>query len=130
MIQLTHLSYAHRVILAGNESLRTYLALHRRGYFRVTTLTIGHPHGQYAVGYINGEHSRQALETNINLTARFLGPCADVAIRIDTGETGIGEHVRGQLQTLGFRVEAGVRCRQGLVLSAHRQNFNTIANVA
>jgi hypothetical protein len=130
MIQLTQLSYAQRVIVAGNESLQTYLALHRRGYFRVTTMTIGHPHGQYAVGYINGEHSCQALETNLDLIARFLGPCADIAIRIDHGEAGLGGHVRERLETLGFRIEAGVRCKQGLVLSAHRQNFSHMANAA
>ena len=53
-------------------------------------------------------------------------------------ENGLGVKVRNRLQQLGFRVEAGVRCRDGFVLAAHRQDFDqgfgqslgAIANVA
>jgi hypothetical protein len=31
---------------------------------------------------------------------------------------------------MGFRIEAGVRCQQGLVLSAYRQNFGQMENAA
>ncbi len=130
MIQLTRLSYAQRVIVAGNESLQTCVALHRRGYLRVTSVSIAHPHGRYAVGYINGEHSYQAIEMGLDLITHFLAPSADIAIRIDRGESGFGGHIRERLEILGFRIEAGVRCKQGLVLSAHRQNFSQTANVA
>jgi hypothetical protein len=31
---------------------------------------------------------------------------------------------------MGFRIEAGVRCQQGLVLSAYRQGFGQMENAA
>jgi hypothetical protein len=31
---------------------------------------------------------------------------------------------------MGFRIEAGVRCPQGLLLSAYRQGFGQIENAA
>jgi hypothetical protein len=31
---------------------------------------------------------------------------------------------------MGFRIEAGVRCQQGLVLSAYRQSFGQMENAA
>ena len=45
-------------------------------------------------------------------------------------ETGTGLGIRGKLQQIGFRIEAGVRCRQGFVLSAIRQGFAQIENAA
>jgi hypothetical protein len=40
MIELRRLSNSHRVIVAGGSIEVTYLALHRRGFFRVTTTGI------------------------------------------------------------------------------------------
>ena len=68
----------------------------------------------------------------------FLGAAANVAISIESQESGLGVKVRNRLQQLGFRVEAGARCRDGFVLAAHRQDFDqgfgqslgAIANVA
>jgi hypothetical protein len=31
---------------------------------------------------------------------------------------------------MGFQIEAGVRCQEGLVLSAYRQGFGQMENVA
>jgi hypothetical protein len=38
--------------------------------------------------------------------------------------------VRTKLEQLGFRIEAGVRCQQGFLLSAYRCNFASIAKAA
>jgi hypothetical protein len=40
MIDLTRLSYLHRAIIAGSESMELYLALRRRGFIRATTTAI------------------------------------------------------------------------------------------
>jgi hypothetical protein len=37
---------------------------------------------------------------------------------------------RERLQQMGFRIEAGVRCEQGLVLSAHRHGFGQMEKAA
>jgi hypothetical protein len=58
MIELRRLSNSHRVIVAGGSIEVTYLALHRRGFFRVTTTGIcGVPCGRYSVGLIAGQNS-------------------------------------------------------------------------
>jgi hypothetical protein len=49
---------------------------------------------------------------------------------IDSRESGFCLKVRARLEQMGFRIEAGVRCQQGLVLSAYRQGFAQMENAA
>ena len=133
MIDLAHLSRSQRIVVAGSDSAELYLALRRRGFAYPVLASGGRiPRAQYSAGLIAGEHSFQAIETV------FLGAAANVAILIESQESGLGVKVRNRLQQLGFRVEAGARCRDGFVLAAHRQDFDqgfgqslgAIANVA
>jgi hypothetical protein len=55
--------------------------------------------------------------------ARFLDTTANIAVSIEPHTNGLGAKVRDKLQQLGFRIEAGARCREGFVLAAHRQDF-------
>ena len=125
MIDLTRLSNLHRAIIAGNDSLELYLALRRRGFVRVaTTATCRIPKRQHAVGLITGQNSLSAIETALAQISQFLSPSAAIAVLIDSRESGVCMKIRGLLEQMGFRIEAGVRCQQGLVLSAYRQGFN------
>jgi hypothetical protein len=125
MIDLTRLSNLHRAIIAGSDSLELSLALRRRGFVRVaTTATCRIPKRQHAVGLITGQNSLQAVETALAQISRFLSPSAAVAVLVDSRESGFCLKIRHLLEQLGFRIEAGVRCQQGLVLSAYRQGFN------
>ena len=87
-----------------------------------------------AAGLVAGDHSYQAIEAAIVQTSRFLNSSANIAVSIESQENGLGARVRTKLQQLGFRIEAGARCRKGFVLAAHRQEFGqgfgAIANVA
>ncbi|MEH2562775.1 hypothetical protein [Bradyrhizobium sp. AZCC 2289] len=131
MIGLTRLTNLHRAIVAGSGSLELYLALRRRGFMRVaTTTTCRVPKGQHAVGLITGHNSLQAIETALTGISQFLGASAAIAVTIDCHETGAGLRVRGKLEQMGFRIEAGVRCQQGFVLSAIRQGFTEMQNAA
>jgi hypothetical protein len=131
MIELTRLSSLHRAIVAGSDSLELYLALRRRGFIRVaTTATCRIPRGQHAVGLITGQNSLQAIQTALAAISPFLGTNAAMAVRIDSRETGFCLKVRTRLEQMGFRIEAGVRCRQGLVLSAYRHGFGQMENAA
>jgi hypothetical protein len=131
MIGLTRLSNLHRAIVAGSGSLELYLALRRRGFIRVaTTTTCRIPKGQHAVGLITGHNSLQAIETALTGISQFLGASAAIAVMIDCHETGAGLRIRGKLEQIGFRIEAGVRCQQGFVLSAVRQGFGEMQNAA
>jgi hypothetical protein len=131
MIGLTRLSNLHRAIVAGSDSLELYLALRRRGFIRVaTTTTCRIPKRQHAVGLITGQNTFQALEAAITEISQFLSASAAIAVLIDSRESGFCLKVRARLERMGFRIEAGVRCQQGLVLSAYRQGFVQMENAA
>ena len=131
MIELTRLSHLHRVIVAGSDSMELYLALRRRGFIRVAnTITCRIPKGQHTVGLITGQNTRQAIETALAQMSQFLSTSAAIAILIDSRESGFCLKIRTKLEQMGFRIEAGVRCQQGLVLSAYRQGFGQMENAA
>jgi hypothetical protein len=135
MIDLAHLSRSHRIVIAGSDSAGLYLALKRRG-FAYTTLASACriSRSQYSAGLIAGDHSFQAIEAAVVQISGLLNAAADIAVSIESQESGLGAKVRTRLQQLGFRIEAGARCQQGFVLAAHRpdfrQHFGTIAKVA
>jgi hypothetical protein len=131
MIELTRLSNLHRAIVAGSDSMELYLALRRRGFIRVaTTATCRIPRGQHAVGLITGQNTLQAIEAALARISQFLSASAAIAILIDSRESGVCLKIRTRLEQMGFRIEAGVRCQQGLVLSAYRQGFGQMENAA
>jgi hypothetical protein len=135
MINLTHLSKSHRIVVAGGDSIELYLALRRRGYsFGVLASASRTPSVRHSVGLIGGDRSYQAIEAAITQISRLLYPAAGITISIESQENGLGAKIRTRLQQLGFRIEAGARCQQGFVLAAHReeagQHFAGIANVA
>jgi hypothetical protein len=124
MIDLTRLSNLHRAIVAGHDSMELYLALRRRGFVRVaTTTTCRIPRQQHAVGLITGQNSLSAIEAALEQISQFLSPSAAIAVLVDSRESGFCLKIRTRLEQMGFRIEAGVRCQQGLVLSAYRQGF-------
>jgi hypothetical protein len=125
MIELTRLSHLHRAVIAGSDGLEYYLALQRRGFIRVaTTATCRIAKRQHAIGLITGQNSLQAIEAALAQISPFLSASATVAVLIGSRESGLCLKIRGRLEQMGFRIEAGVRCQQGLVLSAYRQGFN------
>src|ERR1019366_2031239 len=131
MIELTRLSNLHRAIVAGSGSLELYLALRRRGLMRVaTTATCRIPRAQHAVGLITGRNSLAAIEAALAGIAPFLCTSAAIAVLIDSTESGCCLKIRTRLEQMGFRIEAGVRCQQGFVLSAYRQGFGRMGNAA
>jgi hypothetical protein len=131
MIDLTRLSNRHRAIIAGADSLELSLALRRRGFYHVaTTATCRLPRAEHSVGLVTGQNSLQALEAALADISRFLRTTAAIAVLIDSHESGVGLRIRAKLEQLGFRIEAGVRCRQGFVLSAHRQGYGQMENAA
>jgi hypothetical protein len=124
MIELTRLSHLHRAIITGRGRMELYLALWRRGFIRVaTTATCRIPKGQHAVGLITGENSQGAIEAALAEISPFLCTSAAIAVLIETRDSGVCLKIRSRLEQMGFRIEAGVRCQQGLVLSAYRQGF-------
>ena len=131
MIELTQLSNQHRAIIAGSDSMELYLALRGRGLTRVsTTATCRIPRGQHVVGLITGQNSLAAIEAALAGIAPFLCTSSAIAVLIDSRESGFCLKIRTKLEQMGFRIEAGVRCPQGLVLSAYRKGFGQMENAA
>ncbi len=131
MIELTRLSSQHRAIVAGGDSMELYFALRRRGFIRVTsTATCRIPRGQHAVGLITGQNSLQAIEAALTQISQFLSTSAAIAVLFDSRESGFCLKIRTKLEQMGFRIEAGVRCQHGLVLSAYRQSFSHMESAA
>ena len=131
MIELTRLSSPHRAIIAGSDNVELCLALRRRGFMRVSTpATCRTPKAQHAVGLIAGQNSLQAIENALIEISKFLGASAAIAVLIDSRESGFSLRIRARLEQMGFRIEAGVRCQQGFVLSAYRHGFGQMENAA
>jgi hypothetical protein len=131
MIGLTRLSSQLRTIVTGSDSLELYLTLRRRGFARVsTTETSRIPKGQHAVGLIVGHTSLAGIEAALTRISPFLCTSAAIAVQIDSRESGFCLKIRSRLEQMGFRIEAGVRCQQGLVLSAYRQGLGQMENAA
>ena len=131
MIDLARLSQSHRIIIAGRDSLGIHRALHCRGFIRAaTTATCRTSCGQHSAGLIVGDRSFQDLETSLVRTSQLLNATATIVVSIESPERGLSLRVRTKLEQLGFRIEAGVRCQQGFLLSAYRCNFASIAKAA
>jgi hypothetical protein len=131
MIGLTRLSGLQRAIVAGSDRMELYLALRRRGFSRVATpATCQISRAQHAVGLIAGQGAPGAIEAALTEISPFLCTNAAVAVLIDSLESGFSLKIRMRLAQTGFQIEAGVRCQQGLVLSAYRQGFGRMENAA
>jgi hypothetical protein len=136
MIGLTRLSLLQRAIIAGSDAMELYLGLKRRGFMRVTPIaTSWLPRRQHAIGLLADRNSA-AVEKALGDISPFLCTNATVAILIDSDSSSLGSPsigslgVRTKLQQMGFQIEAGVRCHQGLVLSACRHGFGRIERAA
>jgi hypothetical protein len=131
MIGLTRLTNLQRVIAAGDDGMELYLELRRRGFLRVASVaTCWIPRRQHTIGLIAGRESTEAIESALTGISPFLCANATLAVLIDSKAGSSSLRIRTKLQQMGFQIEAGVRCQQGLVLSAYRQGFNQMEKAA
>ena len=128
MIGLTGLSLLQRAIVAGSGAMELHVGLRRRGFMRVTPISSSwRPRRQHAIGLL-ADRGSTAIEKALGDISPFLCTNATVAVLIDSDSSCLG--VRTRLQQMGFQIEAGVRCHQGLVLSACRHGFGRIERAA
>lgn len=122
MIELARCSKSHRIILAGANSRQHMRALHHRAFNRTsTTATCGLPRGQYDAAFIDWQlHSIKALETTLDWLVHFLACASVLVIWTGTREPLEQRKLRTALGRLGFHIEAGTRCEDGLAISARR----------
>jgi hypothetical protein len=131
MITLTRLTHLQRAIIAGSGGMELYLGLRQRGFMRVATISTSWlPRRQHAIALL-ADRSSASLEKALTEISPFLSAGATIALLIDAeDDNGSGLSVRAKLQQMGFQIEAGVRCHQGLVLSACRRGFGRMERAA
>jgi len=124
LIGLAHVSKADRVLATGSLGTEILLELHRRGCKRVAataTSSCGLPRGQYSVALVGWRgDSLKALETTLCWLVHFLGSKGVLAIWTDNDEGSTDRKLRSLLQQLGFRVEVGTTCENGVAILARR----------
>jgi hypothetical protein len=132
MIELAGAAKSHRMIVAGSGSSEVLLGLHRRGYSRVaTTKTCRSPCGQYDVALIMWrEHSIRALATTLDWLVHFLSPAGAPVIWVGPHERMPSQALRLALEKLGFRIQVGTRCENGVAISARRLESAPAAKAA
>ena len=132
MIVLACAAKSHRMIVAGSNSSEVFQRLGRRGYSRVaTTKTCRAPRGQNDVALITWrEHSMRALATTLDWLVHFLSPSGVLVVWIGPHERMPHQALRLALETLGFRIEVGTCCENGLAISARRLESTAAAKAA
>lgn len=121
MVELTRAMPSHRIILAGRDRKTLCIALHRRGLIRAaSTDTVRFRKHRYVTALLAGQDSVAAMDANFRELQPFLSGVASLAMLLDARLSYAGVQTRTAIEQRGFRIEAGVRCRQGLVLSAVR----------
>jgi len=134
MISLTRLTPLQRVIVAGGDSMALYLGLRQRGFIRTTTPALcRYKWTQHAIGFIAGQDvasddAGTGIEGDLERISPFMTVNAGLALLVGSGKSGL--KIRTKLEKLGFRIDAGVRCPRGLVLSASRQGYEQMARAA
>ena len=102
-----------------------------RGFDRIATpATCPLPRRQHSIALITGGTSLSAIEATLAQVSPFLGASAAIAVLVRSHEGGLCLKIREKLEQMGFRIEAGVRCQQGFVLSAYRHGFGQMENAA
>jgi len=122
MIELARATTTHRIIVAGPHSAQVLGDLHRRGYARATTVKAARvPRGQHAVALVawHGPPSR-ALEATLVQLVPFLSGSGVLVVRVGLRDPLLNQQLRVALGRLGFRIESGTSCGNGIVVAARR----------
>jgi hypothetical protein len=129
MIELACATRLHRMIVAGPHSPEVLLELHRRGYFRVTSAKLCDvPCGQFDVALVAWrEHSIKGLETTLDGLVHFLSAVGVLVVWVGVCDRVPIQMLRVAIDRLGFRIDAGSTCENGVTISAGRLESKSIA---
>jgi hypothetical protein len=132
MIDLARCSKRQRILVGGSKAPHRLFDLNRRGFNRVATTSIcGLPCGQYDAALVEWQASSiKALESTLDWLVHFLAPEGVLAIWVEPCAHADHRKLVSALERLGFLVEAGTRCENGLALSARRRELSDIAKAA
>ncbi|MEW6639467.1 MAG: hypothetical protein AB1586_03110 [Pseudomonadota bacterium] len=126
--RLAQPAVTHPIVVSGDEALCA--ALQADGLCAVTVAACPVGRGQHTLGIVAGARSRAALAAAIAGMAPYLAEAATMVVLIADSCGGLGPQAGSLLAPFGFRIEAGVRCQRGLLLSAHRDAAAAMAVAA
>ena len=132
MIQLARAAKPHRMIVAGANSAEILVELHRRGYLRVTTTKIcREPCRQFDVALVAWrEQSIKTLETTLDRLVHYLSAAGVLVVWIGPHERMPDQALRLAFGRLGFRIESGTICEDGIAVAARRLELKPAAKAA
>ncbi len=122
MIELARAATSHRVIVAGPHGAQVLGDLHRRGYGHATTVKAARiSRGQHEVALVawHGPPSR-ALEATLAQLVPFLSASGVLVVWVALRDPLLNQQLRKTLARLGFRIESGTGCGNGLAVAARR----------
>jgi hypothetical protein len=132
MIQLARVAKLHRMIVAGANSADILVELHRRGYLRVTTTKIcREPCRQFDVALVAWrEQSIKTLEMTLDRLVHYLSAAGVLVLWIGPHERIANQMLGLVVQRLGFRIESGTICEDGVAVAARRLELKPAAKAA
>jgi hypothetical protein len=132
LVELARAAKSHRIIVAGSNCSEVFLELRQLGYSRVaTTKTCRIPCTQHDVALLAWrEHSIKALATTLDWLVHFLNPGGVLVVWLKPHERMPNRKLRAAMEGLGFRIEAGARCENGVAISARRLESTPAAKAA
>jgi hypothetical protein len=132
MVQLARATTTHRIIIAGNNSDGVFLELHRRGYAKITTTKGSRaPCGQHDVAFLaSNRESIEELEAILDHLVYFLSASGVLVVWVGPHERMPDRKLRITLAKLGFRIESGTICENGVAIAARRLETNPVAKAA
>jgi len=132
MIQLARVTKSHRVIVAGTNSAEALLKLRRRSYLRVTTTKICLvPGRQFDVALIAWrEQSIKTLEATLDRLVQYVSAFGALVLWIGPHERIANQALGLVVQRLGFRIESGTSCENGIAIAARRLDSVPAAKAA
>jgi hypothetical protein len=132
MVQLARATKTHRMIIAGTTGGEIFLELHRRGYSKITTTKANRaPCGQHDVALLASDReSIEEVEAILDRLVHFLSANGVLVVWIGPHERMPDRKLRIALDKLGFRIEAGTVCENGIAVAARRLVSSPVAKAA
>jgi hypothetical protein len=132
LIELARVAKNDRILVAGSLGTAVFIELRQHGCTRiVVTACRGLPRGPYDAALVPWyRDSLKALNTTLNWLVPFVRSRGVVAIWVARDEDAANRKLRSMLDRLGFRIEVGTTCENGLAVVARRREAVALAMAA
>lgn len=122
MIVLARAVKSHRIVAAGPDSAELLINLQLRGYARVVTMkSLRAARARNDVALVAWPTaSMKDLEATLGRAADVLSASGVLVVWLGARDPVMSQRLRQALGRLGFRIESGTGCGQGVAVAARR----------